>query len=79
MNAADFGVPQKRQRSIILGIRNNIPLKYDFPEPLHSEQESFFTPPYVPLKEVIFDESQIEDKYYFSERAVQGMLNAKKI
>lgn len=78
LNAADFGVPQKRQRVIIVGIRNDIDLNYEFPEPTFAEEESFFSPSYVPLKDVIFPENEIDDKYYFSEKAVQGMLNAKK-
>lgn len=78
LNAADFGVPQKRQRVIIVGIRKDIRIKYEFPDPLYSEDESFFTPSHLPLKNVIFKETEIDEKYYFSERAVQGMLNAKK-
>lgn len=78
INAADFGVPQKRQRVIIIGIRDDINLEYEFPEAIFTEESSLFAPGYIPLKDVIFPESEIEEKYYFSERAVQGMLNAKK-
>lgn len=78
LNAADFGVPQKRQRVIVVGIRNDLKKTFEFPNGMYSETHSLFTPGYVPLKAVIFPEKEIDEKYYFSERAVQGMLNAKK-
>lgn len=77
-NAAEFGVPQKRQRIIIVGIRNDLNKQFEFPTALYSETDSLFTPGFIPLKSVIFPESEIAEKYYFSDRAVQGMLNAKK-
>lgn len=38
LNAADFGVPQKRERVIILGVRNDINFNIKHPEPSHSEK-----------------------------------------
>lgn len=35
VNFADFGVPQKRERVIIVGIRNDIQTAFYFPEPSH--------------------------------------------
>jgi DNA (cytosine-5)-methyltransferase 1 len=40
LNAADYGVPQRRERVIILGIRNNVKTNLHFPEPSHSEKPS---------------------------------------
>ena len=37
VNAADYGVPQKRERVIIVGFRNDINGKWSFPKPTHSE------------------------------------------
>ena len=37
LNAADFGVPQTRQRVIIVGVRNDVDFTYDFPYPTHSK------------------------------------------
>ena len=71
IKAVEFGVPQRRERVIIVGIRNDIDVTYVFPRPTHNEKN------YVPLRSVI-DKLDIENqKYYFSERAVQGVKNAK--
>ena len=37
LNAANYGVPQKRERAIIIGIRSELNLKWYFPKPTHSE------------------------------------------
>lgn len=37
LNAADYGVPQTRQRVIIIGVRDNIDWTYCYPEPTHSK------------------------------------------
>ncbi len=36
MNAADYGVPQKRERLFIVGIRQDLNLNWSFPSPSHS-------------------------------------------
>jgi DNA (cytosine-5)-methyltransferase 1 len=37
LNAADYGVPQCRERVVIVGIRSDITNEFYFPEPTHSE------------------------------------------
>nr|WP_288754050.1 DNA (cytosine-5-)-methyltransferase [uncultured Anaerostipes sp.] len=71
-NAADYGVPQKRERVIIVGIRNDLCMdkEYEFPEETHKNK-------WVPLSVAVQKLAISEQKYYFSERAVQGMKNAK--
>ena len=71
MKAVDFGVPQRRERIIIVGIRNDIEARYEFPLPLLQENE------WVPLRSVVQELAIPETKYYFSQRAVEGMKNAK--
>lgn len=36
LNAADYGVPQKRERVFIVGFRDNLGVKWSFPEPTHT-------------------------------------------
>ena len=38
VNAADYGIPQKRERVFIVGFRNDISARYSFPEATHSRQ-----------------------------------------
>lgn len=70
INAADYGVPQKRERVILVGIRKDLNLTFQFPAKTH---ENTWTPLSVAVPELALQ----EQKYYFSERAVQGMKNAK--
>lgn len=37
LNAANYGVPQKRERVFIVGFRRGLGVKWKFPEPSHSE------------------------------------------
>lgn len=70
INAATFGVPQKRERVIIVGIRNDLGFKYEFPVDVLAEDD------YAVLGDVV--ENQVDEKYFFSEKAVQGMRAAKR-
>ena len=70
INAAAFGVPQKRERVIIVGIRNDLGFKYEFPDDVLTEDE------YAVLGSVV--ENRVDEKYFFSEKAVQGMRAAKR-
>ena len=70
INAAAFGVPQRRERVIIVGIRNDLGFKYKFPDDVFVEDE------YAVLGSVV--ENQVDEKYFFSEKAVQGMRAAKR-
>jgi DNA (cytosine-5)-methyltransferase 1 len=76
VTAADFGIPQLRQRLIVVGVRNDIDQEFIFPTPIFgpsSKDES----PFVPLKKVIPSLAKVPEKYYFSQRAVEGARNAK--
>lgn len=53
LNAADYGVPQKRHRVILVGVRNDISFQFHFPDPTHSEQPSMFTEKWISVSEAL--------------------------
>ena len=71
-NAADYGVPQRRERVIIVGIRNDLNdiMEYSFPKETNKNN-------WIPLSVAVPELAIEQEKYYFSKRAVQGMKNAK--
>ena len=75
LNAANYGVPQLRERVIIVGIRNDISKGQNFiyPKPTHDVLNGIYTP----IKSILVPENQLSEKYFFSEKAVQGVKNAK--
>lgn len=52
-NAADYGVPQKRERVIIVGVRNDINYDFHFPEPTHGKNGGIFTEKWVSVAEAL--------------------------
>lgn len=53
LNAADFGVPQKRERVVIVGVRNDIDFTYKFPTPQYSEKGEDGTLPWIGVGEAL--------------------------
>lgn len=53
LNAADFGVPQTRQRVIIVGVRNDVDFTYDFPHPTHSKTGADGLPKWVSVSKAL--------------------------
>lgn len=52
-NAADYGVPQKRERVIIVGIRNDVNFDFHFPEPTHCREGGKHLPRWVGVAEAL--------------------------
>jgi DNA (cytosine-5-)-methyltransferase len=71
VHAVEFGVPQKRDRVIIVGFRKNLNVEFDFPVAVVDSPEK-----YVPLVKVI--DSDVDDKYFFSQKAVDGMMRNRE-
>lgn len=71
LNSAEYGVPQKRERVIIVGFRKDLKINFEFPEAIIKVEEL-----YKPLSLVI--EKNVDEKYFFSERAVAGMMKNRE-
>lgn len=70
VHAAAYGVPQKRERVIIVGFRKDLKIKYNFPDKIMDESQ------YNSLGMVL--ETNVPEKYFFSKRAVDGMMKNRE-
>ena len=43
LNAADYGVPQRRDRVFIIGIRSDLKQEWSFPQPTHSQEALLYS------------------------------------
>ena len=53
LNAADYGVPQTRQRVIIVGVRNDLDVEFSYPKPTNSKNGENGLPRWVSVREAI--------------------------
>lgn len=70
LNSANYGVPQKRERVIIVGFRKDLDINFKFPDEVIKNESGF-----IPLSAVI--EEEVDEKYFFSQRAVDGMMKKR--
>lgn len=67
-NSVELGIPQKRERVFIVGFRNKKDMEiFEFPKAVPESDRKV-------LNDVLIPESNIPEKYYFSDKAVLGMM-----
>jgi len=65
LNALDFGLPQKRERIVIVGHRD--PIFFSFPQKVES---------YKPLSAILEAESEVDPKFFASDYIVEKRMNS---
>lgn len=64
LNAKDYGIPQSRNRCFMVSILGDY--TFEFPQPI---------PLTITLKDML--ETEVDEKYYLSDKAIQGRMNTK--
>jgi DNA (cytosine-5)-methyltransferase 1 len=67
LNAKHHGVPQNRERVFLIGIRDDVDNKFQFPQEEHLTKR---------LKDVLEDD--VDDKYFLSEKIIAGFMAHNK-
>jgi len=63
LNALDYGLPQKRERVILIGFKKNVP--FSFPKPTANR---------IKLSEILEKHSKVDKKHFASERIVKKRM-----
>jgi len=67
LNAANFGVPQKRERVIFIGIRNDIDKEITYPEETHNENGDNNKLKWISVEDSIKDLEDIDENIDFNQ------------
>ncbi len=72
LNASEYGIPQKRERVIIVGFRNEEDVaKFRYPDKVKLADRKV-------LGDVLVEDENHNEKLFFSERAVAGMMAVRE-
>jgi DNA (cytosine-5)-methyltransferase 1 len=72
--ASDYEVPQNRRRTIIIGIRKDLNILPNEPEPIIKSVQDR-----IPVKRILIPKEEVDKKYYLSEKALAGIENKKNV
>jgi DNA (cytosine-5)-methyltransferase 1 len=90
LNSANYGVPQKRRRLFFIG--TNTDKKIEPPFPTHDKNPKKFLKTlgirrwtlkkqirkWVPVRKVLFKESEVDEKYFHTQKMIDGFINRKQ-
>lgn len=65
LNAKDYGVPQNRERVFLVSIRNDVNLRYFFPEPFKLKKR---------MTDVL--ENEVDERYYVNSDRLEGLIKS---
>ncbi len=68
VNAADFGVPQRRNRIIFVG--NRLGIDFDFTMPSIKPK---------PVGRILSDRNKVGEKYFYSKKLIEGFMRREKL
>lgn len=76
VNMADYGVPQKRERVIIVGVRKDLNKQFNFPEPTHFENPLHGQNKWITIEDAIKDlEDETIAKSHFNNEYSKAKKN----
>lgn len=78
VNAADYGVPQKRQRVFIIGVRKDIKKAFNIAQPTHSKDGKKL-PKWISVEEVLKDVDEKVKEHTYSEYSENRLKFMKMI
>lgn len=77
VNTANYGVPQRRQRIFIIGVKRGY--SFTFPYRTHSNKTSDnHLRPWKGIRDIILDRKKVPSKYFYSGKLINGFLRREK-
>ena len=76
VNTADYGVPQKRHRIFIIGIKNSSSLNFSFPEQTYSKtgvsKNGKKIKSWNNVKNILIEKERVDKNLFYSEKLING-------
>lgn len=77
VNTADYGIPQRRKRIFVIGVKNNYVL--EFPKATHSKNGEKNLKKWNGIGEILIEKEKVPNKYFYSRKLINGFKRREKI